>query len=173
MSCRAPLILAVLTASVAVAPIARAVAQSPAAAGTISAIGTASVAPTPVDRNSDASIAKAVRDAQAKALPLAIQAGRARAQTLATQSGLGLGALVGIADQPPSPFGGFGAFGIDGTFGPGRYCGVVPRFRRTRLADGRVRRTRIGSRRQCRFPGRVGTTVSVTYATLNPAPAVR
>ncbi|MDQ3630666.1 MAG: hypothetical protein M3417_05200 [Actinomycetota bacterium] len=63
-----------------------------------------------------------MRDAQAKALP-----------------------LVAIADQPPSPFGGFNLFGVDGTFGPGRYCGNVPRFKITRLANGSRRRTRIGT----------------------------
>jgi len=164
LSRRLPLSLVALTLSAAALPAAEAGAQAPAS-GTIVAIGSASVTPTPGDRKSDASISKAVVAAQAAALPLAIRAARARAQVLATESGLTLGPLVGIADEAPSPFGGFGPFGTDGTFGPGRYCGTVSRFRTVRLPNGSFRRTRLGTRRLCRIPNRVGTTVAVTYAT--------
>lgn len=169
MSRRIPFVVAAL-ALTAAAPTATAVAQAPgSAAGTVVAVGSGTVTPTPEDRRSNTSIAKAVADAQGAALPLAIKAARTRAQVLARESGLTLGALVGIADQAPSPFGGFGPFGESGTFGPGRFCGNVPRFRTTRLANGRVRRTRIGTRRLCRVPSRVATTVTVTFATTSSA----
>jgi hypothetical protein len=82
-----------------------------------------------------------------------------------------LGALVAIGDQGALPYGPFGSYGAEGTFGPGRFCGNVPRYRTTRLANGRVRRTRIGTRRTCRIPSRVGTTVSVVFAAVPSAPA--
>ena len=164
MSRSTPLTLTALAlAGGALAP-ALAAAQAPAP-GLIVAVGTANVTVSPVDRKSDASIKKALDDAQAAALPLAIKAARARAVVLAAESGLNLGDLVGIGDQAASPFGPFNYYGIDGTFGPGRYCGNVARYKTTRLASGRVLRKRIGTRRQCRFPNRVGTSVSVTYKT--------
>jgi uncharacterized protein YggE len=144
-------VLAVATAAAAAVP-ASAAAQAPAAPGTVSATGSATVRPTPLDRESNASIVKAVEDAQEEVLPLAVRAARERAQRLATESGLVLGALVGIADAPLSPFGPYSGYGAEGTFGPGRYCGNVGRYRTTRR-DGRVRRVRVGTRRTCRVPG--------------------
>lgn len=164
-------IVTALAVSAVTLPAAAARAQAPPPPGTITAVGSAIVTPTPVDRTSNVSIAKAVADAQVKVLPLAIRAAHARARVLAAESGLTLGALVGIADQAPSPFSPFGGYGVDGTFGPGRYCGNVARYRTTRLANGRVLRKRIGTRRLCRVPSRVGTTVSAIYATTAPTPA--
>lgn len=155
--------------AIAVAAPATATAQAPApAAGTVVAGGNGTVTPKPGDRTSNDSIAKAVAEAQAAALPLAIRNARARAKVLAEESGLTLGALTGIADN--SPFF-FGPFGENGTFGPGRFCGNVGRFRTTRLASGRVMRTRIGTRRQCRVPSRIVTTVTLTFATSGPPAA--
>lgn len=145
--------------------VAGAQATSPSGSGTVTAIGSAVVAPDPGDRNSNTSIRKAVARAQTAVLPLAIRAARARARVLAAESGLTLGALVGIADQPPSPFSPFGIYGVEGTFGPGSYCGNVARYRTVRMANGTIRRTRLGTRRLCRVPNRVGATVSATYAT--------
>ncbi len=170
MSRRTPLVLAALAVTAVALPTASAGAQAPAP-GTITATGSAAVTPTPEDRRSNASIARAVEEAQAEALPLAIRAARDRAGALARESGLTLGALVGIGDQGAVPFGYFGPYGAEGTFGPGRFCGNVARYRTTRLANGRVRRTRIGTRRTCRVPRTVGTAVSVVFATAPPAPA--
>ena len=169
MSRRTPLVLAALALSAAALPAASASAQAPEP-GTVTATGSAFVRPTPEDRRSNESIARAVEEAQADALPLAIRAAREQAQALASGSGLVLGALVGISDGS-SPFGYPGPFGADGTFGPGRYCGNVRRYRTTRLANGRVRRTRIGTRRTCRIPSRIGATVRVVFAATPPAPA--
>lgn len=132
--------------------------------GTVAAIGTASVKPTPEDATSNASILAAVREARRLVIPRAAGDARARAALLATAGGLKLGALVGIEDTAPSPF--FGSsYGQDGTFGPGRFCGLVTRYRTTRSPSGAIRRTRIGRTRRCRIPTQVAATVTVTFAT--------
>lgn len=149
---------------------AQASGQAPAAAGpgTITATGTATVKPTPADAHSSDSIAAAVKAAKAKALPRAITDARFRGQKLADAAGLKIGALISIADSEQSVyFGGsfFGPFGVDGTFGPGKFCGNVPQFKTTHLANGRITRKRIGTHRICRVP-QVVETVSVTFATI-------
>lgn len=169
MSRRIPLAFAALAVLAVAAPTAPAGAQAPAP-GTVNATGSAFVVPTPVDRRSNRSIARAVEEAEAAALPLAIRSATERAQALAAGSGLVLGRLVAIGDQLNAPYGPYGSFGAEGTFGPGRYCGNVPRYRTRRLENGRIRRTRIGTRRTCRIPHRIGTTVSVVFAA-SPAPA--
>jgi len=133
---------------------------------TVSVIGSAQVKPTPRDRTKNASIRKAVGDARATATPKALADGQRRAASLSTLAGLNLGALIAIAETPPSPFGGFpGPFGEDGTFGPGRYCGIVRRsiFR----TDDQGRRRRVGSRqsRSCRVPPFVTVTLTMVFAT--------
>lgn len=139
-------------------------AQQPASPATITAIGTATIKPEPVNRRSNESIRRAVRDAQADVVPRALADARTRAQRLAAAANLTLGPLQSVSDVPPSPFGPFGPFGEGGTFGPGRFCGTVPRFRTRRLANGRIRRVRVGTRRLCRTPSQVVGTVSLTYA---------
>jgi hypothetical protein len=139
-------------------------AQAPAtpAPGTITAVGTASIKPTPDDANSNDSIAAAVRQAKRTAIPSAVSDARNRAVLLAAAGNLKLGALLGIADVPSSPF--FGGFGQDGTFGPGRFCGMVSRYRTTRSKSGAVRRKLVGRTRRCRVPDRVIATEAVTFA---------
>ncbi len=84
------------------------------------------------------------------------------AERLAASLGLRLGTLQSISQESGSPFFFYG--GIDGTFGPGRYCGTVRRriYRRTkdgrRVATGKVR-----SRHLCRVPPNVTSSVSATY----------
>lgn len=144
---------------------AAAVAQTPATAtpGTVIAIGTASVKPTPADAKSNASIAAAVREARRVAIPRAIGNARARAALLAGAGGLTLGAVTGVADTSALPF--FGSpYGEDGTFGPGRYCGIVTTFKRIKRPDGRVTRKATGHQRRCRVPMQVTATESVTFA---------
>ena len=166
--------IAVVAASFACAAVpAAAQAQTPAAAPpptTVSVTGSASVTPTPLNRRSSPSIAKAVRDAKAAATPLALADGRARATELATQAGLVLGALLGITEGSSSPFGFFGpSYGQEGTFGPGRFCGTVrqPIFRRT--SNGGRRVVRFRTRHSCRTPTRVVANLGMTFAT-TPAP---
>lgn len=136
----------------------------------VTVTGTGVVKPTPQNRRSNASIAEAVRAARAAATPLAIADGRARAANLATLSGMVLGQLVAVSEGPGgSPFGFFGPFGQEGTFGPGKFCGTVRRPIYRRNAAGR--RTRVGwrSRRTCRVPPQVTASLGMTFAT-TPAP---
>ena len=166
--------IAVVAASFACAAApAAAPAQTPAPglpATTVTVTGSASIKPTPLNRKSSPSIAKAVRDARAAATPLALADGRARAAELATQSGLVLGALLAITEGSSSPFGLFGpSNGQDGTFGPGKFCGTVrqPIFRRTPNGGRRVVRFR--TRHTCRTPPRVVANLGLTFTT-TPAP---
>jgi len=139
-----------------------------ASESTITATGTAFVRPVPTDRTSNDSIAAAVREAKKKLLPMAVTAARARAVQIGQATGLSVGAVQSVTDSPFSPFFG-GPFGEEGTFGPGKFCGTVGRFKFIRR-DGRiVGRRRVGSRRTCRVPSRISTSVTVTYAA-SPAP---
>lgn len=165
--------IAAVIASLACAVPATAQAQVPAPAPptTVSVTGTGIVRPTPLNRKSSASIAKAVRDAKAAATPLALVDGRTRAANLAAQSGLVLGSLLAITEGSTSPFGFFGpSSGQEGTFGPGRFCGTrrVPIFRRS--ANGGRRLVRFRSRHACRVPPQVVTTLEMAFST-TPAPA--
>lgn len=139
-------------------------AQQPSLAtpGTITAVGTSSVKPAPEDPKSNDSIAAAVREARRAAIPRAVADARNRAILLAEAGDLKLGALVAIADTTPSPFFG-GSYGQDGTFGPGRYCGQVSRYRTTRLANGRFQRKFLGRTRRCRIPTQITATEAVTF----------
>lgn len=156
-------VAAVALAAGGFAPAAGAQAPAGPPPGTITAIGTASVKPTPDDPNSNESIAAAVREAKRTAIPSAVADARNRAVLLAAAGDLKLGALIGIADVGPSPF--FGGFGQDGTFGPGRFCGIVPRVRITRSKTGVVRRRPVGRTRRCRVPNQIIATEAVTFAT--------
>jgi len=163
---RTRLDLPLLTAAAVLACAAPAAAQqAPApvpAPSTVTAIGTAQVTPAPEDRNDNASIRRAVEAARTEAVPAALKAARRRAVDLAFASGLNVGQALTVAETP-SPY--FGPYPQEqGTFGPGRFCGNVPRYRIQRSESGRiVRRTRIGTRRVCRIP-RVVVSVTVTYA---------
>ena len=108
--------------------------------------------PDPENRKSDASIRKAVDEANAKALPKAIDNARAHAAELAKAAGVTLGPLITIADGPNGgyPF----YFQQNGTFGNGHFCGKVRRPR-TVVRNGVRRRVAAkGTHRVCRVPGR-------------------
>jgi len=155
-----------LTALALSAPAAQAQQPAPApGANTISVIGKAQVKPTPLDGKSDASIRKAVGDARRIAIPQALANGRQRAAELSTLAGLPLGALISVAEtSTATPFFFPGQFGEDGTFGPGRYCGIVRQsiFRR----DSTGKRKRVGSRerRVCRVPSVVSSNLTMVFA---------
>jgi len=150
-------------AALAVAP--TALAQAPAPAKSVTAIATARViVDQDVEKNSEA-IGKAVSAARVKAGPLAVAAAREEAGRLALASRLTLGELLVVAEQSPAPFGFYGPFGDEGTFGPGKYCGTIRTRIFTRNAEGRRRATgRSRSRFGCRIPREVAQTVSVTFA---------
>src|SRR6185295_18664352 len=98
----------------------------------------------------------------------AIATAREEAQRLAAAGGLTLGPLVSVSEPEPSPF--FGgpvgsAYGAEGTFGPGRFCGQIRTPIRRRDARGVLRNTgRVRTRFGCRVPGEVAQTVSATFA---------
>lgn len=150
--------IAILTAALALAVPASASAQTPP---TITATGLADAKPEPENRRSDASIRKAVEEAEAKALPRALTAAREQAGALAAAAGLTLGPLVAIADAPANQFPYY--YSQLGTFGNGRYCGNVRRVR-TVVRNGVRRRVSAGTRRVCRVPPRVFASVQVTYS---------
>jgi uncharacterized protein YggE len=161
-------LVAASTAALLVASSATAQSPAPAPGRTITAIAAARVTIAKDVARSSKAIAAAVEAARNRAIPLAVANAREEAQRIAAASGLTLGAVLSVSEPQPSPF--FGgpvgaAYGADGTFGPGRYCGQIrtPIVRRT--ADGRrVRTGRSRSHFGCRVPGEVAQTVSVTFA---------
>jgi uncharacterized protein YggE len=155
------------------APAAAQTATQPSLApDTLTVTGTAAVKPTPVNRNSNASIIAAIEKAEDAVTPRALADGRDRAAKLAGLSGMTLGALLAVAETSPSPYGPFfGPFSQSGSFGPGDYCGTVrrPVYRRTKQGT----RKRVGwrSRRVCRIPAQVSTSLTMTFAATPRPPA--
>ena len=135
------------------------VAAAPAAAETVTALGSSQAEVKPEDKKSNASIKKAIAEARATALPLALANARQRAAELAAGSGLVLGDVESVEEYLDPRFGGYELLG---SFGPGQFCGTVTRRVRQRLSDGRVVRRRVRQRR-CHFPRFVLTSVEVTY----------
>ena len=140
-------------------------AQAPPPQRSITALGTSLQAVTPSERRNNASIASAIASARAAGVAPALESARQRATLLAQSSGQALGGILAIdetAGGPPFFFNGPG--GTDGSFGPGQFCGTVPRFVIRRDERGRVRRVRRGERRTCRYPRTLETRLAVTYA---------
>ena len=154
--------LLVLVSAAALAAVAApAGAQQPAEQRTVTAIGTGNARVRPADRHDNASIRKAIAGAKKKALPRALADARKDAGALAAGTGMTLGDVISVAETAPSPFGGYYDDSA-GFFGPGRYCGRT-RISVLRRIDGRRRRV-IRTRRVCRFPSQVVSSVTVTYA---------
>ena len=140
-----------------------AVAQQPQQR-TITAIGTSSAPVTPTDRNNNESIKSAIAAARIAGVGPALTSARARGELIAQAAGVTLGAIQSIDETVANanPYFGGGP-GELGTFGPGEFCGTVPRYV-TRRSGNRVRRVRKGTRRICRFPNAIETRLAVTYA---------
>ena len=136
-------------------------AHAQTAPPTLTASGTALAVPEPENRRSETSIRAAVEAAEAEALPRAVADGRNHATALAAAAGLTLGALISISDAPPTPY--YSFYGPLGTFPNGRYCGQVRRTR-TVVRNGVRRRVSAGTRRVCRIPPQVVSSVQLTYA---------
>jgi hypothetical protein len=136
----------------------------PAKSVTTIGIGTASV--TPKDRKSNASIKDAVEAADAAARPKAIASARERATELAQAAGLTLGAITSVSEAPSFPYyGPFGApYGLQGTFGPGKFCGTIRSAHLKRDRNGRTRRVLGKRHRVCRFPHTLNVSLTVTFA---------
>ena len=136
----------------------------PAKSVTTLGIGTAKV--TPKDRKSNASIKEAVEAADESARPKAIAEARERATELAQAAGLTLGGITAVSEASSFPYyGPFGApYGLQGTFGPGKYCGNVRSSHLKRDSNGRVHRVLGKRHRVCRFPSTLSVQLTVTFA---------
>lgn len=154
---------AVLCGGSALPAIAGAQQPAPPGVATVTAAGSANVKPKPENRNSDASIRKAVAEASARALPLAVARAQTHAGELAAAAGLKLGGLLSIADSPQPGYP-FIYQPQNGTFPDGHYCGKVRRSRVVHTTDGKRRRVADGTPRICRIPGSVSASVTLTYA---------
>ena len=130
----------------------------------ITAIGSSNVKVNPTAQT-DAAIQTEIAKARAAAGPMTVAAARAEAQRLAAASGLTLGPLTVVAEQMPFPFFGPYAYGLDGTFGPGKWCGTIRTPILRKVKGGGTRRTgKYSSHHGCRVPRQVPATVSVTFA---------
>jgi hypothetical protein len=131
---------------------------------TVTANGTAQEKVTPSDRKHNGPIVAAVEAAHAAAIPKAIAEAREEAQLLAKASGLTLGALQAVAEQPAAPFG-YGPFGAGydiGPFGPKKFCGNERRpVFHTR--NGKRHLVRFRKVHRCIVPPSVTAQLSVTF----------
>ena len=123
-----------------------------------------SVSVKPEDRKSNASIKAAVEAADASARPKALAEARERAAELAQVAGLTLGAITSISDAPAAPFYGPYPYALQGTFGPGKYCGITRSSHLRRDSNGRLHRVLGKRHRVCRVPPAVTVSLTVTFA---------
>ena len=154
LRCSAPRMTAV-TVSVTFAT-----AQTSAAVATGRALvvpGIATVPVLPEDRRSSPSILRAQAAAQDAAAPAALAAAVRTARITAAAAGLPAGTLIAIAEVR-RPFEDFSA----GSFGTGRFCGVVRRA--TGRRDPATGRRRMVRRRGCFFPRELSVGLRLTYA---------
>ena len=152
-------------AAAAVLAVPAAEAQAPPVKSvTTIGIGTASV--TPKDRKSNASIKEAVDAADGAARPKAIASARERATELAQAAGLTLGGITSVSEASQFPY--YGPFGppyaLQGTFGPGKFCGTIRTSHLKRDSNGRVHRVLGKRHRVCRFPSTINVSLTVTFA---------
>jgi hypothetical protein len=154
----------VLVAVLALAPAASAQSLD----RTIVSVGAGQVTVAPQDRTSNDSIAAAVHDAYAAALPKAVSDARDDAAELAKAAGVSLGELLTISNAPIQAF--YGPFfGPQlGTFGPGKFCGNVRRAIVHTDQAGRRRVTGFRTRHTCRVPSSVTRQVTLTFAIAAP-----
>jgi Protein of unknown function (DUF541) len=141
-------------------------AQAPPPAKSVTTIGASSASVEPKDRKSNASIRDAVEAAAAAARPKAVANAREQGTELAQAAGLTLGAITSISDAPSAPY--YGPFGIpyslQGSFGPGKFCGITRTFHLRRDSQGRLRRVAGRRHRVCRIPPTVLVSLTVTFA---------
>jgi hypothetical protein len=156
-----PRVAPILSLSLVALVVAAAPASAQQPAVTLTANGVGQAKPEPKDRKSDASIRQAVSDANAMALPRAMDSARAQAAELAKAAGVTLGPLVSIADNPGN---GYGFFIQNGTFGNGHYCGKVRNTKWVMRNGVRRRVVAKGTHRACRVPSEVYATVSLTFS---------
>lgn len=161
MSVRVVVVSAVVLAALAAAVPASA-ADPPAR--TVTAVASASVKVKKDVAQTDAAIGAAVEAARAKVGPAAVANATEEAQRLAAAGKLTLGPLISIAESPPFPFGPYAPYGVDGTFGPGKFCGTIrtPIFHKGKNGR-RVFTHKFRSHPGCRVPPQVTATISATF----------
>jgi hypothetical protein len=156
--------LATVAATALLVPAAGAQAP-PAKSVTTVGVGTASVKPE--DRKDNASIKEAVEAADAAARPKAISSARERATELAQAAGLTLGGITSVSEAT-NGFPYYGPFGtpyaLQGTFGPGKFCGKIRTSHIKRDSNGKPRRVLGKPHRVCRFPSTINVSLTVTFA---------
>jgi hypothetical protein len=133
---------------------------------TLVAVGTGTIKVTPKDRDDNASIVAAVKDADARALPAALNDARTQATALAAAAGVTLGAVISLSNSATNSNGIFygGYYPVFGSFGPNRFCGMV-RTRSSSVDSRGVRHYgRVKSHRVCRVPSVIQHAVQLTYA---------
>jgi len=140
-------------------------AQAPPAKS-VTTIGIGSASVKPKDRKDNASIKEAVEAADAAARPKAISQARDRATELAQAAGLTLGGITSVSEASSFPYyGPFGApYGLQGTFGPGKFCGTIRSSHIKRDSNGHVHRVLGKRHRVCRFPSTLNVSLTVTFA---------
>jgi len=132
---------------------------------TVRASGTASAPVHPRNRDLSRSIKRAIFGARRLATPEAAAIALRNARTAAGAAGLELGPIVSVAETSPAYFYGpyFYDFGL-GSFGPGRFCGIVRRPVVRRDPDtGEARVVRRVPHRRCFLPARYDVHLEVRY----------
>jgi hypothetical protein len=94
----------------------------------VKAHGVASARVTPLNRTRSRAIKRAILSTRRTATPQAAAAASRSAKRAAAAAGVGLGAVVSVSEAPSGYY--FGPSFYDpalGSFGPGRFCGIVRR----------------------------------------------
>jgi hypothetical protein len=130
---------------------------------TITAVGTSQEKVAPKDPKDNDSINEAVEAAHKASIPAAIQDAREEATSLASSSGLTLGAIQSVDENVTSFPYAYGPYGTIAPFGPGKYCGDITRSVLKRGKDGHRHRVHVKIHR-CIVPQFVTTTLAVTFA---------
>jgi hypothetical protein len=131
----------------------------------VDAEGVAAARVEPSDRDSSRSIKRALSTARREATPRAVADAARRARLAARASPLRLGPLVSVSEaQSPYYYGATFYETALGTFGPGRFCGIVRRPVLRRDPDtGAVRVVRRVARRSCYSPTSYSLRFAVSY----------
>ena len=133
------------------------------AANSIVVIATGQAEVKPDNRQRNASIRAAVRDALRIATPRALTNGRVSAANIAAASNLTLGFITAVEDQSVY----FNGFNYQ--FGPNQFCGKTPRCKVVRV-NGKRKVIRLPAKRRCNVPEYAFTNLKVTFSAM-PAPA--
>jgi uncharacterized protein YggE len=138
-----------------------AIAQSATSstAQTITATGTAQKPVLPKNRNSNASIAAAVKRAHKASIAGALKEAHEYAVLYAKAVGMTLGTVISVSDAQNGFF--YGPGTIVGPFGPGRFCGTITRVIGRPVKGQKPKLKRV---HRCLVPQFASATLTVTYA---------